>query len=247
MFTPITYILVDDDAIYRELILQYMGLIPNCTCLAHCDNAFKAIEQLQYLNPDLLILDVEVPGLNGLQLAKSLTQKPMLIFVTSYRDYAADAFEVDAIDYLVKPVAKERLIKAVEKVRTLLNLKNIAEGHRGFKPSDDHSFFIKDKNIFVKIDFNDVLYIQSLGDFVNIYLQSGKKRLALVSLKNLNLQLPQTRFIRISRTLIVNKQKITTIETKTLFLDSVELLIGQTYAAGVLQAVIGDNAVKRFI
>lgn len=83
MFTPITYILADDDAIYRELILQYMGLIPNCACLAYCDNAFKAIEQLQYLNPDLLILDVEMPGLNGLQLAKSLTQKPMIIFVTS--------------------------------------------------------------------------------------------------------------------------------------------------------------------
>ncbi len=247
MITPITFMLADDDAVYRELILQYLQLIPNCHCIAATESAFKVSEQLQYFNPDLLILDIQMPELSGLQFVKSLPHQPLIIFISSYLQYAADAFEVDAIDYLVKPVSKERLIKAVEKARLLLNIKNAAKNREVFIPLDDLSFFIKDKNTFIKINFNDVMYIQSLGDFVNIFLQNGDKKIALVSLKNLNQQLPQTQFIRISRTHIVNKQKITAIETTGLLLGKIQLFIGKTYSESVVQAVIGSSAVKRFI
>lgn len=247
MVSPITFILADDDAIYCELILQYLKLIPNCYCLAACESALSASVQLQHFNPDLLILDIQMPELSGLQFVKSLAHQPLIIFITSHLHFAAAAFEVDAIDYLVKPVSKERLIKAIEKARLLLEMKKAAKIGELFKPSDDLSFFIKDKNTFIKINYNDVLYIQSLGDFVNIILQNGEKKIALVSLKNLNQQLPQTQFIRISRTHIVNKQKITSIETKSLLIDKIQLFIGKTYSESVVPAVIGNAAVKRFI
>jgi two-component system, LytTR family, response regulator len=225
----------------------HLGLIPNLRCLADCESAIEASAALQEHQPDLLILDVEMPGLSGIQLAKSLTQLPLIIFISSHAHYAADAFEVDAIDYLVKPAAPERLIRAVEKARNMTELKNNIAPNEGFRSDTNESFFIKEKNAFVRIHYSDVLYIQSLGDFVNIYLASGEKKIALVSLKNLEQQLPAEHFIRISRTHMVNKQKITSVETGTVILDKLQLQIGKTYNDAVILAVVGGSAVKRFI
>jgi len=120
----LTYIIADDDPIYRETTLQQLALIPNLKCLAVCDSAVDVNKVLVKFIPDLLILDIEMPHLSGIELAKSLTVLPMIIFITSHSTYAADAFEVDALDYLVKPVAPHRLMRAIEKARQLMELKN---------------------------------------------------------------------------------------------------------------------------
>jgi two-component SAPR family response regulator len=146
MTTPITFILADDDPVFRELVLQYLQLVPNCECLAACDNAIEANLQLQKKFPDILILDVEMPGLTGMQFAKSLTQLPLIIFISSHPNYAAEAFDVDAIDFLVKPVLPERLMRAMEKARALVEMKNSIKTPEGFNNSTDLSFFLKDKN-----------------------------------------------------------------------------------------------------
>ncbi|MEP6674653.1 MAG: LytTR family DNA-binding domain-containing protein [Ferruginibacter sp.] len=243
----LTYIIADDDPLYREISLQHLQLVPNLQCLAVCDSAVAANAELQLHFPDVLILDVEMPGLSGIQLAKSLKQLPLIIFISSHSHYAADAFEVDAIDYLVKPVAPERLIRAIEKARALLEMKQFIQPQEAFKTGGDDSFFIRDKNAFVRINHADVLYIQSLGDFVNIFLQNGEKKIALVSMKNLEQQLPAGPFIRISRTHMVNKNRINSIDSNTISLDKIQLHIGSTYTEAVLQAVIGNTAIKRFI
>ena len=244
---PITYIIADDDPLYREVTLQQLQLVPNLQCLAVCDSAVAASAELQQNFPDILILDVEMPGLSGIQLAKSLKTLPLIIFISSHSHYAADAFEVDAIDYLVKPVAPERMLRAMEKARHLLEMKTSILPQEAFKKHDDHSFFIRDKNAFVRINYSDVLYIQSLGDFVNIFLQNGEKKIALVSLKNLEQQLSSDQFVRISRTHMVNKSRITSIDSTMLTLEKIQLHIGSTYTEHVLQAVIGNTAIKRFI
>jgi len=247
MQRPITYILADDDDVYRELTVQQLQLVPNLQCIAVCENAIEANTKLKEQFPDLLILDVEMPGLTGIELARSLTQLPLIIFISAHATYAADAFEVDAIDYLVKPVAPSRLMRAIEKARMLIEMKQSIPAQEAFQPSTDDSFFIKDKNAFVKINHADVLYIESLGDFVNIFLQNGDKKIALVSLKNLEQQLPATGFIRISRTYMVNKQKISAIDSNTIQLDKMQLHIGKTYTEAVMQGVLGNSAIKRFI
>jgi two-component system, LytTR family, response regulator len=247
MSKPLTYLLADDDSIYLELTLQQLSVIPNLQCQATCESAIAASALLQQQLPDLLILDIEMPGLTGIQLAKSLTRLPLIIFISSHPSYAADAFEVDAIDYLVKPVSIERMMRAIEKARNLLEMKNSTAVPEGFKIAGSDSFFIKDKNIFIRIQHSEVLYIESLGDFINIFLQNGDKKIALVSLKNVEQQLPAAQFIRISRTHIVNKQKITAIDTSTIVLNKIQLNIGKIYADLVLQAVIGNSAIKRFI
>lgn len=247
MTSGFRFILADDDAVYRELLLQQLATIPNLNCLAVCENAQLAYVAIQEHHPDLLILDVEMPGLTGIQLAKSLTNLPMVIFISSHSSYAADAFDVDAVDFLVKPVATHRLIRAVEKARQLQELKNSISTNEGFKQSGEDSFFIKDKSSYVKINHSDVLYVESLGDFVNIYLSNGDKKIALVNMKNLEHQLPENNFIRIARNYMVNKSKITAIDSSQVQIGNIRLPIGKSYAEHTLQAVVGNNAIKRFI
>src|SRR5882762_194531 len=161
MAYPLTYILADDDELYREYTLQQLAGIPGLECLAVCENALTTREQLQHHQPDLLVLDVEMPGLTGIQLAKSIKQLPLTIFITSHPNYAADAYELDAVDYLVKPVQPERLLRAIDKVRVLAGIKaNTAPGE-AFQQKDEESFFIKDKNVFLRIAYADVLYAES--------------------------------------------------------------------------------------
>lgn len=242
-----TYLIADDDPIYLAVTQQQLSIIPNITCKAVCKTALEASAFLQTEMPDLLILDVEMPGLTGIQLAKTLTKSPFIIFVTSHPHYAVDAFEVDAVDYLVKPVSTEKMMRAIEKVRVLTEMKCTISSQDGFKPAEENSFFIKEKSTFLRIHYKEVIYIESLGDFINIFLENRQKKIALVSLKNIELQLPAKEFIRISRTHIVNKQKITELDTSSISLNKIRLNVGKSYTEVVLQAVMGNNAIKRFI
>ncbi len=247
MVNSISYILADDDDVYREITQLHLQLIPKLECMGICTDAYEANALLQINLPDLLILDVEMPGLSGIQLAKSLTRLPIIIFISSHVNYAVDAFEVDAIDYLVKPVAPERMMRAVEKARMMIEMKHAHSGQEGLQAVTDDSFFIKEKNTFVRINYSDVLYIESLGDFVSIFLQTGEKKIALVGMKNLEQQLPATQFIRISRSQMVSKQKITSIDNVTVYLGKIALHVGKTYAESAVQSVLGNTAIKRFI
>ena len=249
MKEKLTFIIADDDELYREITLQQLNLIPNLNCLAVCSTAIEVLQLLKEKQPDLLILDIEMPGLTGLELAKSLKDLPLTIFISSHSHYAADAFEVDAIDYLIKPVVQERLQRAIEKARNLMELKTSVNitGQAGFTNNEDQSFFIKDKNSFIRLQYDEVLYIQSLGDFVNIYLDNGEKKIALVSLKNMEQQLPSSYFVRISRTHMINKNKIKAVETNHIRLQNLQLPIGKTYMEQVVQEILGNKAVKRFI
>ncbi len=243
----LTYIIADDDELYREVLIQQLELIPGLERLAACSSAIEASSKVRELDPDLLILDVEMPGLTGIEFVQTLTKLPLVIFISSHPTYAIDAFELDAVDYLVKPASNMRLMKAIEKAKNLASLKKNAAPNEGFKNNNEDSFFIKEKNAYVKILFDDVIYIQSLGDFVNIFLANGEKKIVLVSMKNIEQQLPSAVFLRISRTHIVNKNKITAVETGMLALERLQLPIGKTYNDVVLKAVVGNTAVKRFI
>jgi DNA-binding LytR/AlgR family response regulator len=243
----ISYLIADDDPVYLAATLEQLSIIPNIYCKAVCKTALEASAFLQNEMPDLLVLDVEMPGLTGIQLAKTLTKSPFIIFISSHPHYALDAFEVDAVDYLIKPVGIEKMMRAIEKVRVLAEMKRTIALQEGFRLAENSSFFIKDKSSFLRIYNHEVLYIESLGDFINIFLENGQKKIALVSLKNIEQQLPSKDFIRISRTHIVNQQKITSLESTSISLNKIVLNVGKTYTATVLQSVMGNNAIKRFI
>ena len=243
----IKYLIADDDSMYVASTLEQLSLIPNLECAAVCNSAVEANAFLQKQLPDLLILDVEMPGLTGIQLAKSLKTLPFIIFISSHTHYAVDAFEVDAVDYLIKPVSIEKMMRAIEKVRVLFEMKKSIAAQEGFKTENNDSFFIKEKNIYQRIFISEVLYIESLGDFVNIFLENGQKKIALVSLKNIEAQLPSHNFLRISRTHIVNKEKITALSSGSVILNKIELNMGKAYVENTTNEIIGNTGIKRFI
>jgi two-component system, LytTR family, response regulator len=247
MADTLTYILADDDAIYREYTLRQLNNIPGVQCLCVCQDAFATREALQSHNPDLLVLDVEMPGLTGIQLARSLKKLPLTIFITSHINYAAEAFDIDAVDYLVKPVTPERLLRAIDKVKVLADIKANTIPGEALQQKDNESFFIKEKSAFIRIAYNDVLYAASLGDFVTFFLQNGDKKIVLVSMKSLEQQLPASIFLRISRTHIVNRQKVTAVEADAVRIDKLQLSVGKSFAETVINSIIGTQAIKRFL
>jgi two-component system, LytTR family, response regulator LytT len=245
--TLLSFILADDDPLHREAALAQLNLFSGLQCRAVCANALEVFEAMKGEKPDLLILDVEMPGMSGLELARNISNLPLLIFISSHARYAATAFEVDAVDYLVKPYEPGRLMRAIEKARSLVSFKAATGTQDSFGLQADESFFVKDKNTFIRIQFREVLYIESLGDFVTIYLESGKKQLALVSLKNIEQQLPAAHFLRISRSHIINRNRVTAVDTEAVSLDKIQLAIGKTYADAVVPAILGQSAIRRFL
>lgn len=243
----LNYIIADDDIIYRELMLQHLNTMPELVCLAVCDNALEVRKKLQDQPADLLILDVEMPGLSGIDLVESLSVQPMIIFISSHSSYAIDAFNVDAIDFLIKPSPLSRIMRAVNKALHLHELKKNTHPDEGFKPVGDDAFFIKDKGSFLKIVYNQVMYIESLGDFVDIHLEDGSKKIALVNMKSLEQQLPASLFLRISRNFMINKTKLTAVDSNNVVLGKIQLPVGKTYTNSVLQAILGNNIIKRHI
>ncbi len=241
----ISYILADDELIYHEVIKQYLSAVPELTCLLVCKSAMEVNQCLHQLEPDFLILDVEMPGLSGLQLIKSLSKQPYVIFISAHPHYALDAFEVDAIDFIKKPLPPERLIRAIEKVRKLIELKEAINQYESVKPNDVDSFFVREEGTYCRIYYKDVQYFESLTDFTKIHLSGGVVKLALVNLKNLMLQLPNDKFVRISRTHIVNTMCIASIGKEEVVLNHVRLPIGNTYLESVTQQVVGNNVIRR--
>jgi two-component system, LytTR family, response regulator len=151
------------------------------------------------------------------------------------------------VDYLVKPVTPERILRSIDKVRLLADIKANTVPGEAFQQKDNESFFIKEKNAFVRIAYTDVLYAASLGDFVTIFLQNGDKKIVLVSMKSLEQQLPAALFLRISRTHIVNRQKVTAVEADAVRIDKLQLPVGKSFAEAVVSSIIGTQAIKRFI
>lgn len=242
----LTYILADDDELFRDYLLEQLGLFPDLECLEICEDALITLEKLQTHTPDLLILDVEMPNLSGIQLVKSIKNVPLVIFITSHPHFAVEAFELDAVDYLVKPFTLERLVRALNKVRELINLKKSVWNSASSLDLTNDSFFIKDKNAFIKIAYEDVLYIQSLGDFSYIILQNGEKKIVLSSLKSLEQQLPFHQFVRVSRTYLINKSKVSAIEGDLLYIGKIQLSIGKSYADSAVKSILGNQVIKRF-
>ena len=186
MSIPIHCLLADDNEVNREETRLFLERIPGIQLIASCEDPFTARDILLSKPVDLVFLDIEMPGLSGIQLIKALPHPPLFVFITSHTSYAADGFEMDAVDFIVKPFTYERLLRAVNKASQLLTWKKEAAGTEQFKTTEPDSFFIKNNHEFIKINVADVDYIESLGNFVNIYLAGGKKMIALVKISSSN-------------------------------------------------------------
>ena len=244
---PMTIVIADDDPVFREHLRLLLTPLKDVQIAAVFEDAFACLQYLQQQMVDVALLDVEMPGLSGIELAKSLTVKPLYIFITSHPGYAVDGFDIDAVDYVVKPIQKERLYKAIQKAQQLLQLKSAAAMPVTAAPLQDDAFiFVKEKNDYIKIELAQIVYVEALSDFVHIHLQNGQKHLVLVNLKNLEPQLKADYFLRISRTHLINIKKVTALRNHQVELEGMSLSIGKSYLDAVEASLLKDRTIRRF-
>ena len=208
-----TCIIVDDEPLARQGMELNIANVSTLQLLGSFSNALAASDFLRKQNVGLMFLDINMPELSGLDFLKSLREAPMVIFTTAYPQYALESYELEAIDYLVKPIRIERFLKAVNKAENYLKLLQQDGNNSQVERIEDDYVFIKADRKFFKIYFKDILYIEGLKDYVKVYTQNSiKPVLSLTSLKLLESKLPENKFMRVHRSFIVNLEKIDTIE-----------------------------------
>ncbi len=232
-------IAIDDEPLALDLIEGFISKVSFLNLLKKCNRAMEAIELIQKSQIDLIFLDIQMPDINGIQLLKSLKNKPMVIFTTAFEQYALESYDLDVIDYLLKPIPFDRFVKAANKALEYNNLRNIA--HTGtvntqLPEKSNDFFFVKSEYQNVKISLPDILYVEGLKDYIKIYL-SGKEKpvLTLMSLKSLEEKLLHSDFIRVHRSFIVSINKIDSFTKSNIHIGDKEIPIGELYIDNVMK------------
>ncbi|MCC8174559.1 MAG: LytTR family DNA-binding domain-containing protein [Odoribacter sp.] len=220
-------IIVDDEPLAREAVKL---LIEEDNKLNLCDTFNNAADAGKYLtsnNIDLVFLDIRMPGITGQEFARTIPKHTLVIFTTAYAEYALDSYEVDAVDYLVKPIQADKFHKAVEKAEAYHALLMAAEKQQTLKADTDF-FFVKSERRFVKINFKDILFIEALKDYVIIQLEN-QRVITKMTVKGILELLPPKNFIRINRSYIINTDKIEAVDTNDVYIGKYEIAIGSNY------------------
>jgi DNA-binding LytR/AlgR family response regulator len=238
-------LIVDDEPLALDVLETYIGQMSDLRLVKRCSNALEANDALKMHDIDLMFLDIQMPQLTGIDFVKTLTKPPMIVFTTAYPNYAIQGFDLNALDYLLKPISLERFVKAVNKAvehAEMTQRDNIpAHNHSGSVGQDGlEFFFVKADKKLVKVNFDDIVYIEGLKDYVIIRLVHGRV-ITLQTMKSLEDKLPQGRFKRIHRSYIVAMDKIAAIEgnmVEVLEKDKPKLLpIGKNYRDELLELI----------
>ncbi len=207
----INVIIVDDEPLAQEVLETYIEKIPELHLVRKCSNAFEANDALKQHDIDLMFLDIQMPQLTGIDFLRTVKDPPLVIFTTAYPNYALEGFELNAIDYLLKPISMDRFMKASNKAIEQIELQRRDEGAKGPVVEEGPDFFfVKADKKLVKVNFNDIIYIEGLKDYVIIRLDHDRV-ITLQTMKSLEDKLPPERFKRIHRSYIVNLARIDAI------------------------------------
>lgn len=216
-------IIIDDEPLARDIVETYVKQTPFLQLVASCKNAFEANEHLQKETIDLLFIDIEMPQINGITFVKNLNQPPLVIFTTAYSEYAIDGFDLQAVDYLLKPISPDRFLKAANKAHELFTLYSNTQA----APQANY-IMVKSEYQSVKINFADILYIEGLKDYIKINTTNGMI-ITLMNMKKINEKLPQESFIRVHKSYIVAIDAIETIDRQRIIIGKNYIPIGNTY------------------
>jgi DNA-binding LytR/AlgR family response regulator len=226
------YLIVDDNRMARTVLRQLASGIGGIYLVGECSSALEAFNSLNNDAVDLLLLDIEMPDMNGLELLQTLQPPPLVILITSKPDYAVDAFNLNVADYLLKPVTMPRFLAAIQKARELWESRlNTVE-----KSTEKNFLFVRSEGALIKIQFDEILWVQALVDYVQFFTASGKKYTVHTTMKSVENHLSDPRFVRAHRSYIVNTDKIERIEEGTLIIIGKETIpIGEQYKNAIVK------------
>ena len=226
-------IAVDDEPLALELLEDNISKVPYLQLIASCSNAMEAMKVLQQQTADLIFLDIQMPGLTGLQFIQTLSNRPMIILITAYEKFALEGFNLDVVDYLVKPVALDRFVKACNKAFELFHLKNRSKENNEVMPD---YFFVSVDYSQLKVVISDIKYIEGMKDYIKIHLKSSSKAvITRMGMKAMEEQLPNTQFIRIHKSYIVAVAFITAIRKSSVFVEQQELPVSETHQESLMK------------
>ena len=234
-------IIVDDEPLARKVLREYVEDAGFLSLAGEAENPLKARTLLDAHPIDIIFLDINMPKLSGIEFLRSAKSLPMVILTTAYAEYALDGFELDVIDYLVKPFAFERFLKACNKAKEYHAL-----SHPPALPVEaaaDH-FFVKCDGRIEKVLYSDLVYIEAMLNYVVLHTQS-RKLIVYLTMKGILEQLPEALFLKVHKSYIINRSKVKSIEGNTLRLDATELPISQQYYDKVVEAIVKDRLLRR--
>jgi two-component system LytT family response regulator len=219
---------IDDEPLALTQLAGYISRVPYLNLVASSPDAYSAMEVLSKQQIDLLFVDINMPDLNGMDLVRSLSDKPLIIFTTAYSEYAIEGFKVDAIDYLLKPIDFQAFLRASDKAyKWWLFKQNMPSSDFSF---NDGTLFIKNDYRTTRINLDDIKYIEGMSEYVRIYVENEEKALMpLLSMKRLEDSLPPSQFMRVHRSYIVNLKKITEISRLRIIFGDTYIPIGENY------------------
>jgi DNA-binding LytR/AlgR family response regulator len=224
-------IAVDDETLALDLIEDNIQKVPFLNLVKRCKNPFEAIEILQKEDIDLIFLDIQMPGITGVQFLQSLTNSPMVIFVTAYQQYALEGFNLNVIDYLLKPIDFERFLKAVNKASELFNLRHKTPVNETITESKNATIFVNADYSLVKIKTDEITYVEGLKDYVKIHLNTTNKPIVTrMTMKSVEEKLPSTEFFRVHKSFIVSLDKIESIRNLKIKIGNAQIPVSESYS-----------------
>jgi DNA-binding LytR/AlgR family response regulator len=233
MSDKITCMIVDDEPMAREIISSFVGKIHNLELVATCKNVSEAFSVLQKESIQLIFLDINMPDISGLSLAKSIQHKSQVIFTTAYREYAIEGFDLQAVDYLLKPISFDRFLKAVQKYFDLHVSKEIIK-QEIVSEAKETSIFVRSDRKMVKVRFKEIKYVESLSDYVKIFTDK-ETIITRETISNIESKLPSNEFLRTHRSYIVSMPKIDSFTNELVELKKKAIPISRSYKENVLQ------------
>lgn len=245
----INCLVVDDEELARDLVENYISRLPHLNIVAKCADPFEAMQVMQEKQIDIIFLDIQMPKLTGIEFLKTLIHKPLIIFTTAYKEYAIESYELDVIDYLLKPFRFERFLQAVNKASQILkkeetpmasanNATVIPATSNANKTENEKDYIlVKSEYKVFRIFHKDILYIESMKEYVAFYTKDQKRTLSLTSLKKLQQDLPESIFMRIHKSYIANIAYIAALEGNMVHIEDKKLPIGTSYKEGVMKKV----------
>jgi DNA-binding LytR/AlgR family response regulator len=227
-------LLIDDEPPALKVLESHISQVDGLEIVAQCRNAIEALDVLHRKNVDLIFLDIKMPKILGTDFLKNLSHPPKVIFVTAYREYAVEGYELEAVDYLVKPVSFERFVKAIMKLKRMGGEQALSQS-KDYKPNPDTFVYLKvDKNM-QKIFINEIIYIESWKDYIKLFLTNGKNLLVKQSISSMENLLSDHKFLRVHRSYMVSINKISGYNGLSVQVDSTEIPIGRLYKLAVME------------
>lgn len=236
-------LLVDDEPPARQLLESYITRLENLELCGECGNALEAFQFLQKKEVDLLFLDIQMPRMNGLELIKSLHNRPQIVLTTAYREYAVEGFELDVLDYLVKPVSFERFLKTISKYHHYSTVAQSAEPVAGPDTFETAYMFFKVNKEMVKIYLKDILYVESIKDYLKIVTEE-KSYITYQRINYMEEKLPENKFVRIHKSYIVSTTKINSFRNDTIKIGTLDLPVGRHYKQRFVEVLTAFTSTK---